>query len=516
MIDTIEILNNKFNKKYDYLKLLSVVYDKDISLCTITLLYPYDVAEITTSDKQEIIDFYQEFLSLKGQLKVKFKKSFLDEVLIVDEVIDYFKNSRKGILPYIEKQNISSKQEGKNVNILISLNQDVLSLIDEFELSNSIKKHIEKVFIANANVELIENEDVLPEEIVASDIIPKGKKSRRYEVKVEKKIVGGEIIPQPEYIGDNKAPKEAVIFSGFISNKNQKTYVQKKGKRAGQERNLFTFNLRDESGNVECVYFCGKTHEKILDGLEESFLLLFVGDLKMGLNEKLTYYVRKISLASPIKQQEIIEDENNDDCIKDYVHKKVVFPEVISRSSQSNLFEEKVRYNDFIMSNNIVVFDLETTGLDPNMCEITEIGAVKIELGEVTERFSSFAKPKNPIPDEVERLTGISNEMVANAPKVEDVVYDFYEWSRGCVISGYNIIGFDMKFLKKVADRLAIRFDNEVIDAFIVARQSNIKAGNFKLGTVAKALGITLNDAHRAYNDAFATAQVLLELNKVK
>lgn len=511
MIDTIEKLNKKFNDKYAYLKLLDVVYDKDISTCTITLLYPYNITEISSEERQEIIEFYQEFLSLKGELKIKFKKSFLDEVLIVEEVVEYFKNFRKGILPYVEKKNISSVQDGLNVFIKISLNQDVFALIDDFELASSIKKHIESNFITNANVEILENEESLPEEIVAEDIIPERKKTRRYEVKVEKKLIGGDIVPQPEYIEDIKSPKDAVILSGFVSNINNRTYIQKKGKRAGQERNLFSFTLRDETGNIDCVYFCGKTHEKTMAGIEDMFLLLMVGDIKKGLNDKLTYYVRKMSLASPIKQMPLKQIEGEED---EYVRKKVVFPEIIEQRTQGNLFEVKQKFNDFIMNNKFVVFDLETTGLDPELCEITEVGAVKIENGEITERFSSFAKPKFPIPEEVERLTHITNDMVANAPKIEDVVYDFYDWSRGAIISGYNIIGFDMKFLRKVADRLNLNFDNEVIDTFIVARQSNIKTSNYKLGTVVKALGLTLTDAHRAYNDAYATAQVLMELNK--
>ncbi len=514
MIDTIEQLNKKFDNKYDYIKLLDVVYDKDVSVCTITLLYPYHVQEISPQDKKEIINFYQEFLSLKGQLKIKFKKSFLDEVLIVDEVIEYFKYNRKGLLPYIEKSNISSSQDGDNVNIKLSLNQDVLALIDEFELLNAIKKHIEKHFITNANVEIVENDEVLPEEIIAEDIIPQNKKARRYEVKVEKKLIGGDIIPQPEYVGDNKNPKDSVILSGFISNKSLKTYIQKKGKRAGQERNLFTFNLRDESGSIDCVYFCGKTHQKTMDGIEDLFLLLMVGDLKMGLNDKLTYYVRKISLASPLEQKPLIEETVAEE--EKFIHKKVVFPEIIPRSTQANLFETKSPFNKYIMDNKFVVFDLETTGLNPDECEITELGAVKIENGEIVERFSSFAKPSMPIPEEVEQLTHITNKMVADAPKIENVVYDFYEWSKDCIISGYNIVGFDMKFLKKIADKIGVKFENEVIDSFIMVRQSGLKCGNFKLGTVVKALGLTLEDAHRAYNDAFATAQVLLELNRLK
>ena len=77
-------------------------------------------------------------------------------------------------------------------------------------------------------------------------------------------------------------------------------------------------------------------------------------------------------------------------------------------------------------------------------------------------------------------------------------------------------IYFDLKFIRKVAEKIGVTFDNEIIDALIVARQSGLRLGNFKLGTVVKALGLTLVDAHRAYNDAHATALVLMELNKSK
>lgn len=513
MIDTIAKLNEKYNNKYDYLKLLNVSYDTETLQCTIILLYPYQVDEIPSSDKEEIANFYQEFLSLNGELKVKFKKSFLDDKLVINEVIEFFRNNKKGLLPYISTDNITSSYKEQEVIIKLTLNQDVLALIDDFELSTEIKKHIEKMFIANVFVEINENNEVLPEEIVAEDIIPEGNKTQRYEVKVEKKLIGGDIVPKPEFISDIKSPGSSIILAGFLTNKNKKTFIIKKGKRAGEEKSLFTFTLKDKEGSIDCVYFCPKSHEKILEALDDLFMLLCVGDVKHGLNGKLTYYINKISIASPVEKvvKEIIEEKEDV-----YNHKQVVFPDRLQREAQANLFEEKAKYNDFIMKNSIVVFDIETTGLNPEICEITEIGAVKIDHGEITERFSSFAKPKFSIPTEVQELTGITDEMVAYAPRIEDVIYDFYEWSKGCIISGYNIVGFDLKFVKKVADRIGIKFDNDVIDTYIVVRQSSIRANNYKLGTIVKALGLTLNDAHRAYNDAYATAQVLMEINKLK
>ena len=145
-----------------------------------------------------------------------------------------------------------------------------------------------------------------------------------------------------------------------------------------------------------------------------------------------------------------------------------------------------------------------------------ELLAIKDDDNEIKERFYSFAKPKFPIPLEAQKINNITNEMVEFAPKIEDIIIDFYNWSRGCIISGYNIVGFDMKFLTKVASKIGLKFDNEIIDTMIVVRQSKLRTTNYKLTTVAKTLGIDLTDAHRAYNDAHATAKVLMELHKLK
>lgn len=515
MIDIKELLNKNFNNKYNFLKFYSIVYEEKLVLCTITFLYPYTIDEISGEDKKDIEDFIKNYLSLNGEVKVKLKKSYLDARLILEDIVKFFEQHKKGLLPYISLENISIQSQKLDVNIQIKLNQDIVSLIDDFELKSMLKDYLDKLYIANFSIDIIENEESLPDEIECDDILPTLTKARRYNVVIEKKLVGGDIIPKPEYIKDNQKQKASVILAGFISNKAQKKYVLKKGKHAGEEKSLFSFVLKDIEGSIDCVYFCPKTHEKTLDSLEEQSFILCVGDLKPGINGKLTYYIRKISLASPCYEEAKKEEDLTVEAIFQN-HKQVVFPDLLPRSTQSFLFDQKAAYNDFILKNNIVVFDLETTGLDPDLCEITEIGAVKIDHGEVTERFSSFAKPKNPIPLEVQQLTHITDEMVAKAPKIEDVIIDFYEWSKDCIISGYNIVGFDLKFVKKITNKLHLPFANTVIDTYIVAKQANINPSNYKLGTVVKFLGLKLEGAHRAFNDAYATAQVLMELNKKK
>ena len=101
--------------------------------------------------------------------------------------------------------------------------------------------------------------------------------------------------------------------------------------------------------------------------------------------------------------------------------------------------------------------------------------------------------------------------MVANAPTYELVLADFYKFTRGCVLSAYNI-DFDAKFLDKYAKTILFKFDNEQIDTLVLARQKLRNMPNYKLKTVVTRLGIELESAHRALDDAVATAKAFQKL----
>ncbi len=504
-------LNAKFGDKFANLKLFDVVYDRGLNVCNITFLYPYNEEELDKDSRDALTTFVREFLSLEAKVRVKLKKSFLDAHLINKEIKNFFDAEHKGISQYILESNIAITSDGFNQTLDISLNQDVLSLMDMRELTNKLKTYLSKRFIANFNINFLESEETLPSEIDFEDVfVPQAVGTKRYDVRVIKKIVGTDIPPKPEYIEFITKPKNSVILAGTISNYTKKTFVRKSGKRKGEEGCLISFVLDDDK-KMDCIYFCSKSNLKKMEALADGMMVLGLGDVIKGLGGGLTFKVRKLSYASPapkIQLEELAAPAKS--------HKQVVFPEPLPIPSQANLFEDKPRYNDFIMSNTIVVFDLETTGLNPENCEITEIGAVKVVNGQIKERFASFVKPKSEIPEEVTALTGITNEMVAFAPSVEEVIADFYDYTRGCVLSGHNVIGFDMNFIKRAGLKCGLKFDNTLIDTLIVARQSQLRVANYKLGTLVSALGLTLNDAHRAYNDAYATAQVLLELSKVK
>ncbi|MFH1684578.1 MAG: exonuclease domain-containing protein [Candidatus Margulisiibacteriota bacterium] len=155
-----------------------------------------------------------------------------------------------------------------------------------------------------------------------------------------------------------------------------------------------------------------------------------------------------------------------------------------------------------------VIFDIETTGLDPTTNEITEIGAMKSQGAELKDIFSSLVKPKASISAEITRLTGIDNDLVKDAPSIDKVLPKFIEFIDAAVLIAHNA-DFDVSFvkeqLKKTSDKELI---NGVICTVKVARYLLPGLTNHKLHTVASHFGLKAENRHRAMGDAELTFQV--------
>ena len=161
-----------------------------------------------------------------------------------------------------------------------------------------------------------------------------------------------------------------------------------------------------------------------------------------------------------------------------------------------------------------VVFDLETTGFSPQKNRIIEIGAVRVEHGEITDRFSSFVNPQMPIPYEIEQLTSISDDMVLDAPVISAVLPEFMDFCRDAVMVAHNA-DFDMSFIRKNCEDIGIACPQTVIDTVALARALLPQLNRFKLDTVAKTLNISLAHHHRAVDDAGCTAEIFLKFTEM-
>lgn len=157
-----------------------------------------------------------------------------------------------------------------------------------------------------------------------------------------------------------------------------------------------------------------------------------------------------------------------------------------------------------------VVFDIETTGFSPVKNRIIEIGAVRVEHGRITKRYSTFVNPDVPIPFEIEKLTGINDEMVVNAPMIDEILPEFLDFCEGAVLVAHNA-NFDMSFILENASRQNIPTDITYVDTVGIARILLPHQGKHTLDAVAKALGVSLENHHRAVDDAEATAEIFVK-----
>ena len=161
-----------------------------------------------------------------------------------------------------------------------------------------------------------------------------------------------------------------------------------------------------------------------------------------------------------------------------------------------------------------VVFDIETTGLNAQRDRITEIGAVKVSNGRIVDRFNTFVNPEIPIPRKITELTGISDEMVKDAPAIHEVIGRFLQFSENCVLVAHNA-PFDTGFIKINVRKLDIDFNYCILDTLELSRGLFPQLKRHKLNIIAKHLDIKLENHHRAVDDAEATAEIFIKCIKL-
>lgn len=498
------LIEKEFGDKFSFLKLLEVVYNKDSRQCLITFLYPENKI-FSDKDKELIINFIKSKLNLNAKVIVKFKRSFLDDELIERNFFALLKTEYPSIYA-LSNNSLELKKDFNNINIKFNLEKNSAEFINEDEFKNKLKNLLEAKFCCEFSIDLekIERKLDIPEikREVKENIF--SQKTPRYEVQFIKKIFGGEICNKPEFIKNIKSEKTSVILAGKIEKFEKKSYESKKPKTKGQTKHYYSFELNDTTSTIDVKYFTSKTNERKMDALKNEDEVLILGDIR-SFNNKLSLYIKEISLCKLPEKIEIPVVFSNE-------YEKIK-PENYTVLTQANLFKKQTQYNETIYSNCYVVFDVETTGLEYETDEIIEIGAVKIQEGKIHSKFSTLIKPKNPIPAQVTLINNITDSMVANSPPIDVVIRDFYRFSRGATMVGYNV-AFDQKFIQKAAKNQGLFFDNEFVDVLPIAK-SKLKMSRYKLTDVVKRLQIELEGAHRALADSLATAEVFLELNSV-
>lgn len=177
----------------------------------------------------------------------------------------------------------------------------------------------------------------------------------------------------------------------------------------------------------------------------------------------------------------------------------------------TNLSDKSIPQTRDIKDQEFVVFDLETTGLSRFDDRITEIGAVRVKDGQIVEEFNELVNPEKLIPEKVIELTGITNEMVMDKAKIDEILPKFLEFAKDCILVGQNS-DFDIGFVRENARKLDLEFKPIYMDTLPMARALFSDMGRFSLDKIARKLNIPAFNHHRASDDARATAQIFIKM----
>ena len=262
---------------------------------------------------------------------------------------------------------------------------------------------------------------------------------------------------------------------------------------------------------MRCSYFSKKATVEKVRGIKQGDSICLTGDNELY-NGSLSFRAKQVDYGRP-PEGFVLEERPSRPVPASY---KAVFPVPVSDYVQGTLFGEAALPEEF-RKREFVVFDLETTGLNTTpamgaMDRIIELGAVKIRDGRIAEKLSTFVACPVRLSEEIVKITGITDDMLVGAPELSDVIADFYKFTAGCSLVAHNM-GFDYKFISYYGGEEGYRFDQKQYDTLVMS-QKLLRLSHHRLNDVADFFGFTFNH-HRAFDDAFVTAKIFIELVKM-
>ena len=495
-----KVLEFLLKNNIDFLKLGTVTFLKAENLLCLTFLYKENEITKIEENKTKIESLIKEYVNIKNlNYQIKYVKAFLD----CDRAKLYIENFLKTNhhLTYFALKNIVVLNEGNNFNISLSFS---LTSEECEKICKEIYYFLESRFFYNFKItynivasevdELEDHKTEILDNLSAPILINKIKVN-----KIENII--GEITENTCYPFEfYKNPEENVILCGNLVSINEIEYTKKDGETKGVR---YALKIKCLDKTFDASLFPIKKNLELIKTIEAGIDIIVSGSLD-SFNNGLSLKVKNLAKCEILHYEKPKHELN-----KEFKNYRFVIPQKYEEVSQINLFEENVK-KDYLMNNEFVVFDIETTGLDYMTHTLTEIGAVKIKNGKIIETFSTLINPEQEISSEITKITGITQEMVKDAPKLNDIIPDFFKFCKNSILVGQNV-QFDFGFIDYYSRQINYVFDHEKDDTMIIAKK-HMFLKNYKLKTIAESLNVPLINAHRAINDALATAKVFIKL----
>ncbi len=335
--------------------------------------------------------------------------------------------------------------------------------------------------------------------------------------------------------------------------------IEKKVTKSG-DKNIFTIDITDYTGSTTAKVFNSIKESAVIDNIKKGDTIVVQGDVEYDKYAgELVVNARSIGTAQKVKVVDNAEKKRVElhmhtnmsqmDAVTSagdlvnrayqWGHKAVAitdhgvaqaFPDAMKAADKINKDEEKIKIiygveayfmDDLVESvkgdadtgfdGTFICFDIETTGLSAARDKITEIGAVRVENGVITDTFSTFANPEMPIPQKITQLTGITDDMVKDAPSQSEAVGAFLEFAGDNVLVAHNA-PFDTSFIAKACEDMGREYNYTSIDTVAISRAILTDIKNCKLDTVAKFLRLGDFNHHRATDDAEMLARIFINL----
>ncbi|MBE5741353.1 MAG: hypothetical protein E7351_02375 [Clostridiales bacterium] len=503
--DTIDIFDNL----YRGLKLKDAVYTEKDNTCTVNFLFNPESFMPTDEIKLAIVEKLKDIIGAFVTYRLIFTSCPLDKRAIANHTYTTIVNNFPALSKNFTYDDVTVDITDMKVKVTLRLIPSSYEHATSLNRETFIADQLRDSFFADFTIEFDKKDD----DIDCSNQIAKNMELMASIKEAEEKTVY-EISNIADIIGKNeytlaidftkvKNMVENVVICGEVTTVQKRAYVRKLNRNGDNkeiERVYYSFSIKNEGKVLYCSIF-PKQHDEIKGDLIEVGMRVCCFGSFREFNGKLNFTANSIARCE-YKREEIrsgLKQVNED------YH--TVFPQEYIDYEQSGLFDEEEK----TFEGTYVVFDLETTGLEANKDEIIEIGACKIENGRISETFSTFVKPSRHIPKEITELTGIDDSMVENAPTINYVMPDFYKFCYGSTLVAHNI-AFDISFVHNISKKLSYSFDHQTKDTMAMAKEKLPGLKNYKLGTIVERLNVVLDNAHRAINDATATAKVFIKL----
>lgn len=505
-IDFIKLLNIRYDNAYDFLRVRSVDLDAEAKTVSVQIGVPYSGdKELNEEDKKKILSFAVEILPDEYTVSVSFRKFGVDNDIVFKLVKEYVNKFHRAYSVLLSSDNTEIVCGDKTVTVTFTVVKSVGDLFEKCGLLRGLKDYLDSSYDRVNMIKIRYTDEFIISE-TAKEEVPVVIDDCYIEISAVHKLCGSEITSKARYIRACTSPQSAVCVTGKVE-----SIVARNSKSSG---NLYyNFTINDTTGAMRCCYFTRKAAKGPLDILEEGNEIVVVGDLQNdSFRGGLSLIAKSVSLCR-INYSSILSEE-------DLKRKKTYVPvkaKPLEITTQQNIFDLAIEKPPYLTENTFVVFDLETTGLidNGNPCKIIEIGAVKIVNGVCTEYFSTLVDPEMHIPESASATNHIYDDMVEDAPRIEDVLPDFLAWVGSSVLVAHNGDKFDFIVLKNEAANQGMYVPNRTKDTIVLAqayRNKTGRRGQLNLRVLCKEFGIELVEAHRAYFDAYATAQLFIKL----